>query len=183
MVARTYSLSEAAGILGKHRNTVAKWLEQGCPALTRADRARGVEWALSIPDVVGWLIARAAEDAAVTAGGEAGGITRDEADRRKAVAQAVAAEVTTAELLDDVVNRHEAAADIAAFAVALRTGLANVSGKIAGRAASMTVPTEIQEFVEAEMNKAFVAAQEELAARWADAEPEGSGGSGEDSDP
>lgn len=183
MASRTYSLSEAAGILGKHRNTVAKWLEQGCPAVTRADRARGIEWALSIPDVVGWLIARAAEDAAVTAGGEAGGITRDEADRRKAVAQAVAAEVATAELLDDVVNRHEAAADIASFAVALRSGLASVSGKIAGRTASMTVPAEIQEFVEAEINKAFSAARDELAKRWGDGEPEGGGGDGEDRGP
>ncbi len=33
MAERTYSLSEAAAVLGKHRNTVAGWLEKGCPAV------------------------------------------------------------------------------------------------------------------------------------------------------
>ncbi|QCO03039.1 terminase small subunit [Azospirillum argentinense] len=183
MAGRTYSLSEAATILGRDRNTVSKWLGQGCPAVTKADRARGVEWSLSIPDIVGWLIDRAVGDAVQTADGEADRITKEEADRRKAVAQAIAEEVSTAELLDDVVNRHEAAADAAAFAVALRTGMANVCGKVAGRAATMTSAAEIQEFLEAETNKAFSAAQEELAERWADAEPAGSGGDGEDRPP
>lgn len=166
MADKTYSLSEVAAILGKHRNTVAGWLEKGCPAVTRADRTRGIEWALSIPAIVGWLIERAVGDAVQTAGGEADRITKDEADRRKAVAQAIAEEVGTAELLDDVVNRHDAAADVAAFAVALRTNMANVTSKVAGRAASMTSPAEIQAFLESETNKAFGAAQEELTRRW-----------------
>jgi len=183
MATQTYSLTETASLLGKHRNTVKGWLSQGCPVVTKADRARGVEWALSIPDVVGWLVDRAAKDAADGAEGDVSRISKDEADRRKAVAQAIAEEVNTAELLDEVLNRHDAAADIAAFAVSLRAGLASVSGKIAGRAASMTVPAEIQEFIEAEMNKAFSAAQEELAKGWADAEPEGDGGDGEDQPP
>lgn len=174
MAGRTYSLTEAASILGKHRNTVAKWLEQGCPAVTRADRARGVEWELSIPNIIDWLVSRAVEDAVASGGGDVSRISRDEAERRKAIAQAVREEVNTAELLDEVVNRHDAVADIAAFAVALRTGMANVCGKVAGRAATMTSAAEIQEFLEAETNKAFTEAQEELADRWADAEPSGS---------
>lgn len=183
MATRTYSLSEAAGILGKDRNTLSKWLAQGCPAVTKADRTRGIEWALSIPDIIDWMIDRAVSDVVDMDGGEAGRVSKDEADRRKAVAQAIAEEVGTAELLNSVLNQQDAAADVAAFTVALRTGLSNVSGKIAGRAASMTVPAEIQEFVEAEMNKAFDAAQAELADRWAHAEPDGDGGGGADCPP
>lgn len=185
MANRTHSLSETAAILGKHRNTLSKWLEQGCPAVQRADRARGVEWALSIPDIVDWLVDRAVSNAVQTAGGEVGLISKDEADRRKAVAQAVAEEVTTAELLDDVVNAREAAADVAAFVVALRTALANVAGKVAGRAASMTSAAEIREFAEAEMNRALAAAEQDLSDRWkidAD-EREAGGGAGPDSRP
>jgi len=172
-VGRTYSLTETAAILERDRNTLAKWLAQDCPAVTRADRSRGVEWALRIRDIVQWLVDRAVADAVAAAGGDPNRISKDEADRRRALAQAVAEEVGTAQLLGDVINRHEAAADIAAFAVALRAGLANLSGKVAGRAAAMTVPAEIEVFIETELNKAFSAAQEELAEKWADAGADG----------
>lgn len=177
-----FSLIEAAAILGKHRNTVAGWLDDGCPVVRRADRARGVEWQIDIGAVVDWLLDRASQDAG--AGGESAGMKTDEANRRRAIAVMIAEEVATAELLAQVVNRRDAAADIADFCIALRTGLATFCAKVAGRAASMTSPTEIQALAEAEMNRVFDAAAGELGKRWAyDAASDGGSGSGDGSGP
>ena len=165
----TTSLVKAAAILGVHRNTLAGWVDQGCPVVKRADRARGVEWEISVPAVVDWRIQKAVTDALSSLHGESGRVSRDEADRRRAVAQAISAEVAADEALERVVARAEAENDLAAFCVVLKTGLANASSKIAARAASLTSAPEIQEVCEREMNRAFEAARSELAQRWTEA--------------
>lgn len=169
---QTHSLVQAAAILGKHRNTVAGWIDRGCPVVKRADRALGIEWEISVAAVVEWLVARAVEDAVASYEDESGKITLEEANRRRAVAQAIAAEVSADQALDLVVARGDVEADMAAFCVGLRTGLANATAKMAARAATMTSAPEIQEFCEAELNRAFETAQAELVARWL----EGDGG-------
>lgn len=176
---RVFSLVEAAAILGKHRNTLSGWIDDGCPVVRRADRARGVEWQIDIGAVVDWLLDRASEDAG--AGGDSVGMKTDEANRRRAIALMIAEEVSTAELLSQVVNRRDAAADIADFCIGLRTGLSTFCAKLAGRAASMTSPTEIQALAEAEMNRVFDAAAEELGKRWT--HDDGGNGSGDSSGP
>lgn len=174
---RVFSAIEAAAILGKHRNTLSGWIDDGCPVVRRADRARGVEWQIDIGAVVDWLLDRASQDAG--AGGDSVGMKTDEANRRRAIALMIAEEVSTADVLNQVVNRCDAAADIADFCIGLRTGLSTFCSKLAGRAASMTSPTEIQALAEAEMNRVFDAAAEELGKRWT--HDDGGNGSGDGS--
>ena len=75
---KTVSLVQAAAILGVHRNTLAGWVDHGCPVVKRADRARGIEWEISIPAVVDWRIQKAVADALASYHGENGRISRDE---------------------------------------------------------------------------------------------------------
>jgi hypothetical protein len=132
---------------------------------------RGIEWEISIPDIVNWRIQKAVADAVASLHGENGRISRDEADRRRAVAQAITAEVAADEALDRVVARADAESDLAAFCVLLKTGLSNASAKIAARATSLTSAPEIQELCEREMNRAFDAARGELARQWSSDRP------------
>jgi hypothetical protein len=78
---------------------------------------------------------------------EDGKTSKEEADRRRAVANAITAEVEVDEALKSVVSRFDAESAIADFCQALRAG-----AKIAGRAATMTKPGEIRDLCEAECN-------------------------------
>jgi phage terminase Nu1 subunit (DNA packaging protein) len=180
---KTYSLVQTAAILGVHRNTLSKWIDQGAPVQSKADRSRGVEWEISIPAVIEWRITKAVEEAVSGYADESGKITREEADRRRAVAQAIVAEVEADQVLGQVVARSDAEADMAAFCMVLKTGLANAAAKIAARGAVMTNPPEIQEFCEAELNRAFDAAQGELVARWVNGTDDSAAYRGEDQSP
>jgi phage terminase Nu1 subunit (DNA packaging protein) len=164
---KTSSLLHAAAVLEVHRNTLSKWIDQGCPVRQRADRARGIEWELSIKEVVDWRMKRAVEDAVSSYQDAGGNISRDEAERRKAVANAITAEIEADEALRAVVSRPDAEADMASFCQVVKTGLSNAASRIASRAASMTSAPEIQDLVQEELNRSFRAAQGELATRWA----------------
>jgi phage terminase Nu1 subunit (DNA packaging protein) len=138
----------AAAILGVHRNTLSKWIDQGCPVITKADRSIGAEWEIHIPDVVEWRIRRAVDDAVARYGGGADRITKDEADRRRAVAQAITAEVETDETLRSVVSVADVLDVVTQEYAAVRTHLQSVGSKVAGRAATMTSAPAIQELVD-----------------------------------
>lgn len=176
---KTYSLLQASAILGVHRNTLGGWIEAGCPVIKRADRSRGIEWQISIAQVVEWRISRAVEDALSGYQDESGKITKDEADRRRAIALAITAEVAADEALNVVVRRQDAEADAAEFCSALRTGLSNAGAKIAARAAGISSAPEIQEMYEGEINRAFDAVYGHLDAKWSEEDVE-SDGCGED---
>ncbi len=165
---RTYSLTRAATELGLHRNTLSAWLDRGCPAVTKADRSRGVDWQLKLGDIFDWRVKTAVDDALSGFHGEAGQITKDEADRRKAVAQAQLAEIEVDERRRLVVLRSDAESMAADFAQALRSGVDNGIAKTAGRAATMTDPHEIMEFFWAEWNRSMKNAQQLLNEKWAD---------------
>src|SRR4051794_36061705 len=94
-----------------------------------------------------------------------GRITRDEADRRRAIANAVSAEIQADEALGAVVSRETAEADVTAFCQVLMTGLSNAASKLASRTSTMTNAAEIADIAQAEMNRAFEAAREELERR------------------
>ncbi|WP_366656610.1 Terminase small subunit (DNA packaging protein Nu1) [Fodinicurvata sp. EGI_FJ10296] len=162
----------AAAILGLHRNTLAQWIKQGCPVVTEADRSQGIEWAICVADVVEWRVRTAVEDALSGYDDGADRISRDEADRRRAVAQAITAEVEADQALDQVVDRSDAEADIATFCAGLRAGLSNAAAKIASRTVTMESAPEIQDLVLGELNRAFDTAEAELAEQWALAAPE-----------
>lgn len=180
-----YSLSRAAAILGVHRNTLSAWIEQGCPVVARADRSRGVEWQISIPAVFDWRVTRAVEDAVAGYQDEHGAVSKDEADRRRAVANAITAEIGADQMLGGVVRRHEAEADMASFCQVLKTGLSNASSRIAARAASISSAPEIEDLCHSELNRAFESAHAELASAWAgqDDSDDDAGDSGAESPP
>lgn len=102
--ARHVSMKEASALLDRDRNTVKKWLDQGCPYVEKADRDLGKSWVLDLAAVVRWLEKRAADATAAKLGATADGvISEDEAKRRRAVAQAVIAEIEASEVLKAVV--------------------------------------------------------------------------------
>ena len=82
-VAQTFSLNELAGLVGVTRQTVDRWLKQGCPFVEKADRDRGKEWRLSLPAVIEWREKRAVEQAI----GDTSRLDIDEARRRKLLLQ------------------------------------------------------------------------------------------------
>lgn len=101
---RTVSVKQCSLLLNRDRNTIQKWLDQGCPFVTQADRNLGIAWELDVAEVVRWLEERAAKSAAEKFGdSEDGKMTEDEAKRRRAVAQAVVAELDMLERLKAVI--------------------------------------------------------------------------------
>ncbi len=118
----TYSLAKAAEIIGTSRNTLSAWISRGAPAVEKADRSSGKEWQLSIPAIFAWQVRTAIADALASFHGEAGQITKEEADRRKSVAQARMAEVDLDERLRAVVLVADASENMSDFAQALRSG-------------------------------------------------------------
>ncbi|MEI9914895.1 MAG: hypothetical protein WDN29_02760 [Methylovirgula sp.] len=149
------------------RSTVSSWISRGAPVVTRADRATKREWKLSLPDIIDWRIKTAVDDAVAGFVTEAGAISKDEADRRKAVAQARLCEVELDEKIGSVILVADAEDAMADFCLALRSGLSNCAVKSAGRTATMTVPHEIREFFESEINRSMKAAQQILNETWA----------------
>lgn len=163
---QTHSLSEAATLLGLHRNTLAEWLREGCPSVEKADRTRGIEWKLALPEIMRWRIERAVADAVAPYSGGGDMITREEADRRRAVAVARVAEIELDEKLRSVVHVADAKDMMAQFAQAVKQGGDTAISKIAARCCQMTNPHEIRTMCEAEWNRGMSAAREELARLW-----------------
>lgn len=165
---RLVNRADLAGIFGVSVNTVTNWIEKGCPYVERG--SNGVEWQFDTAAVIDWRIQRAVENVAVNAGEDgpkdSSKARREDADCRRAVANAIVAEINADEALKAVVSRHDAVADMATFCQVLRTGLSNMASKVAGRAATMTNASEIEAMAKAEMNRAFTAAREEIAQRW-----------------
>lgn len=166
MTKKTYSLAEAAAIIGKNRTTVKEWLDRGAPYVRKADRSSGREWQLSIADLWDWYDQYRSEQIAAQFTDQTGQITKEEADRRRAIALAITAEVDAAQALDQVVSRQDAEADLAAFCQALRNGLTSAIARIASRATMITNAAEIQSLCQAEINRSYEAAQAELERRW-----------------
>ncbi len=101
---RIVSVKQASTLLNRDRNTIQKWLDQGCPYVTKADRSLGIAWELDLAEVVKWLEERSATSAAEKfADLTEGQMSEDEAKRRKAVAQAVVAELEMYEKLKAVI--------------------------------------------------------------------------------
>ena len=165
---RLLNRAEVAGIFAVSVNTVTTWIERGCPYVERG--SNGVEWQFDSAAVIDWRIQRAVENVAASAGDDGTRDTskarREDADCRRAVANAIVAEISADEALKAVVSRHDVVADMATFCQVLRTGLSNMASKVAGRAATMTNASEIEAMAKAEMNRAFTAAREEIARRW-----------------
>src|SRR5690606_23140741 len=60
---RHMSLKPIAESLDRDRNTVMKWVSQGCPFVSKGDKDAGVPWAFDIAEVVRWRERVSAETA------------------------------------------------------------------------------------------------------------------------
>lgn len=163
---QTHSLMQAAGLLGVNKSTLQTWLAQGCPAVEKADRSRGIDWKLAIPEIMRWRIERAVADAVAPYSGGGDMITREEADRRRAVAVARVAEIELDEKLRSVVHVADSKDTMAQFAQAVKNGGDTAISKIAARCCQMTDPHEIRTMAEKEWNRGMSAAREELRRLW-----------------
>lgn len=161
---RTINRATLASLCSVSLPTIDSWVENGCPYIERG--SKGVEWKFDSAAVIDWRIQRAVENAVSSAGDDNSKARREDADCRRAIANAVVAEIAADEALKGVVSRHDAVADIATFCQVLKTGLSNMAAKVAARATTMTNAPEIEAMARAEMNRAFTAAREEIAARW-----------------
>lgn len=131
---RHVSLKEAASLLDRDRNTIMKWIDAGCPFVEKADRDLGKAWVLDIADIVRWLEDRSARLTAEKLGVNAeGAITEEEAKRRRAVAQAVIAEIEASEVLKTVVRTSAAIERVASDYAEIRSKMMAVPDAIAGR--------------------------------------------------
>lgn len=175
---RIVNRTDVATLCNVSLPTVDKWVRNGCPVVERGSKGR--EFQFDIAAVIDWRIKSAVDQAVAGLQDVDGKTSKDEADRRKAVANAVVAEVEADEALKAVVSRFDAESVMADFCQALRSGLSNAGTKIAGRTTTMTNPNEIRELCEAEINRAFQAAEADLAERWAGGSGNSDGDLGED---
>ena len=93
-------------------------------------------------------------------------MSREEADRRRAVANAKVAEIELDERLKSVASVQHIDDDVTAFCNALHVAMDNASHKIADRTSSMTNAPEIREVCHAELNRALSGAKASLMERW-----------------
>ena len=126
MAAQTFSLVEVAGLLNVTRQTIDRWLKNGCPFVERADRNRGKDWQLSLPDVVAWREQRAVQAAI----GDTSTLGIDEARRRKVAAEAALAELELAKQRGEVVSIDVALQVIGDQLAVCRSRLLNLPTKL-----------------------------------------------------
>ena len=92
-MSKPVSLKVAAATLGLSRNTLSSWIAKGCPVVSQADRDQGVEWRLDVAAIHKWRVEFAVKEAVAGYQTEGGGVSKEEADRRRAVAMAIVAEI------------------------------------------------------------------------------------------
>lgn len=68
--ARHVSLKQLAELLDRDRNTVMKWVSQGCPFVSKGDRDAGQAWVFDLAEVVKWRERVSAETAVEKIGGQ-----------------------------------------------------------------------------------------------------------------
>ncbi len=163
---RAVNRADLANIQAVSLPTIDAWVDKGCPYVERGGRGR--EWVFDTAAVIDWRLERAVKEAVASSSDLASGeVKKEEADRRRAVANAITAEIGADEALRQVISRHDAEGCIAAFCQVLKTGLSNAASKIAGRATTITSAPEIETMAHAELNRAFASARSELEMRWA----------------
>lgn len=103
---RRCSLAEAEKWLGVSRQTLAKWIDRGAPVVERP-QSKGKPTLVSVPDLYKWSLDRAVDEVEVRlteqidnmgieVDDDPSRMPKDEADRRKAVAEALRSELRLA---------------------------------------------------------------------------------------
>jgi phage terminase Nu1 subunit (DNA packaging protein) len=166
---RINNLETTAQLFGVAPNTLRSWIRQGAPVLQQANKSRGVEWKLDAAAIADWCVERAVADVATKTNDKDGNISKDEAERRKAIANAVIAEVEADDALKNVVSTSDAIKLRDEFVDTIREQVMLIPQRTAERIAAMADPNAIRELIDAEFNIAFLAAQAALTAKWAPA--------------
>jgi len=151
MAAQTFSLVEVAGLLNVTRQTIDRWLKNGCPFVERADRNRGKDWQLSLPDVVAWREQRAVQAAI----GDTSTLGIDEARRRKVAAEAALAELELAKQRGEVVSIDVALQVIGDQLAVCRSRLLNLPTKLGPIVAVETDVTACVDMMRSGVNEAL----------------------------
>ncbi len=153
---RTMSASALATFLDVDRGTVKRWIDAGMPRVSEPE-GKGGSYMLDVADVVKWLMGKAAADAKPAPAGPGpedglslppGYETKEEADRRRAVALANIAEIEEEEAAKRVVPIEAVADLMAAERINARTKLENLGATLAGRTAKITDAAQIKELAD-----------------------------------
>ena len=160
------SLTKSAEIFGVSRGTLSDWIARGCPYVGKADKARGIEWSLDTAAVHKWKVESSVKDAVAAYETEDGGISKEEADRRRAIALAIVAEVEADEALKKVMLVSDAHEMVADFCQVIKSGIGNATTKIAGRFNSSRTPAEFRDLCTVEFNRAYADAEQQLNEAW-----------------
>ena len=175
---RIVNRADLASLCGVSLPTIDAWLRKGCPIVERGSKGREAKFDSAA--VIRWIKDDAVAEAVSGLQSDDGKIPQKEAERRRAVANAISAEVAADEDLKSVMSRFDGETILSDFCQALRSALSNTGAKIANRTAAMTRPAEIRDFCQVEINRAFGAAEADLRERWAGEPDEDENDSGED---
>jgi phage terminase Nu1 subunit (DNA packaging protein) len=127
MALKTFSMNELATLLGVTRQTLDRWVKQGCPYVERADRDVGKEWRLSLPAVVEWRERQAVEKAV----GDTRGLSLEAARERKMAAEAGIAEAQLARIRAEQVSLNEVLQIVGDKLAVVSTRMKGVGPKVA----------------------------------------------------
>lgn len=90
---RHVSLSQLSTLLGRDRNTIARWPDRKCPFVQKADKEANIPWIFDVAAVVKWLEDQATEKAINKYENVEGQTTEGEGKRRKIVAAGIREEI------------------------------------------------------------------------------------------
>src|SRR5687767_15160187 len=123
---RRVNRSELAEILGVDVTTIDRMVRRGMPYVQRAT-SRGKGWVFDTAAVREWELQRAVENVIT----DSEGISREEAEKRKAIAQAHLAEHDLAEKQREVISVDLVAAIVRKDYTAVRARLLSMPAKLA----------------------------------------------------
>jgi phage terminase Nu1 subunit (DNA packaging protein) len=140
-IGRNYNVSEVAVLLKTSVPTVHKWLQQGAPFITKANRDKAIAWELDLAAIVQWR-----EDKAVArATGALTTLDIDEAKARKETARAGMAEIELAKARGEVVAIEVVTKIVGEQLAAVRAKLFGIPSKAAPVVASLSETLECRE--------------------------------------
>jgi len=172
---RVVSMMDAAHLIGRHRNTLMKWLSEGAPAVAQPGDGGGPEWQIDLGALLDWYAARkvaeergrlearhAAETERLRQALEAadsdpspGPISRSEALRRRAVAEMRLKEIELEERDGRLIPIAAMTRIIVTLFHGVKAWLLGIPSKIAVELAAETNPRECHRIVEDALHEAM----------------------------
>lgn len=151
---------EIARLLGVSMPTVTDWVDRGLPVVDRG--SRGIPWVFDVAACFAW---RLEYELANAVGASTRDVSREDAEKRKIIADAVLAEIKVAEQLRSVVKVEDVARIWEGRIVASRETFQGIAQRLAPLLVGETDQGRIESTIEREIDRAL----EELAS-WEPAE-------------